>query len=109
MKKIKYFFEFLIISILFFIYKTLGMKVSSFIGGKLFELVGPFFRSKAIIKSNILKALPKINAQEIQKIQKNMLNNYGRTLAEYIFLKDFRNGKFQSNIKLYIFRIIFSL
>ena len=101
MKKIKYFFEFLIISILFFIYKTLGMKVSSFIGGKLFELVGPFFRSKAIIKSNILKALPKINAQEIQKIQKNMWNNYGRTLAEYIFLKDFRNGKFQSNIKLY--------
>ena len=81
MKNIKYFFEFLIISILFFIYKILGMKVSSFIGGKLFELVGPFFRSKAIIKANILKALPKINTQEIKKIQKSMWNNYGRTLA----------------------------
>ena len=61
MKKIKYFFEFLIISSLFIIYKFLGLKISSYISGKLFEAFGPIFRSKSIIKSNIQKAFPKIN------------------------------------------------
>jgi len=29
-----------------------------------------------------------------------MWNNYGRTLSEYMFLKGFRNNKFESNIKI---------
>ena len=29
-----------------------------------------------------------------------MWNNYGRTLSEYMFLKDFRNNKFESNINI---------
>ena len=100
MKKIKYFFEFLIVSFLFFIYKILGLKKSSFISGKLFEFFGPLFRSKEIIKSNIQRAIPKINLQEINDIKKNMWNNYGRTLSEYMFLKNFRNNHFKSNINL---------
>ena len=31
---------------------------------------------------------------------KLMWNNYGRIFAEYIFIKDFRNGKLESNIKI---------
>ena len=100
MKKIKYFIEFLIISILFFIYRILGLKISSFISGKIFEYFGPLFRSKQIIKSNILRAIPEINQQEINYIKKNMWNNYGRTLSEYMFLKNFRNNKLQTNIHL---------
>ena len=56
MKIIKYFFEFIIISFLFSIYKVFGLKISSFISGKLSEIFGPLFRSKKIIKSNIRKA-----------------------------------------------------
>ena len=100
MKKIKYFIEFLIISILFFIYRILGLKISSFISGKIFEYFGPLFRSKQIIKSNILRAIPEIDQQEINYIKKNMWNNYGRTLSEYMFLKNFRNNKLQTNIHL---------
>jgi len=100
MKKIKYFFEFLIISTLLIIYKFLGLKVSSYISGKLFEAFGPIFRSKNIIKSNIQKAIPKINSLEIKVIINNMWNNYGRTLSEYMFLKSFRNNKFDSNINI---------
>ena len=100
MKKIKYLFEFLIILFLFLIYKILGLKLSSFISGKLFELIGPLFRSKDVIKKNISRAFPKINTQEMQNIKKSMWNNYGRTLSEYIFLKDFRNEKFDSNINI---------
>jgi KDO2-lipid IV(A) lauroyltransferase len=100
MKNIKYFFEFIIISLLFLIYKVLGLKISSFISGKLFEFFGPLFRSKKIIKSNIQRAIPKINSKEINVIKKDMWNNYGRTLSEYMFLKNFRNNKLESNIHL---------
>jgi len=100
MKKIKYFLEFLVISFLFTIYKILGLKTSSYIGGKLFETFGPFFRSKQLIKSNIQRAIPKIKSLEMDDITKKMWNNYGRTLSEYIFLKDFKNNKFKSNINI---------
>jgi KDO2-lipid IV(A) lauroyltransferase len=98
MKKIKYFFEFIIISFLLLIYKILGLKISSFLSGKLFEFLGPLFRSNETIKSNIKRAIPQINLQVLNDIKKNMWNNYGRTLAEYIFLKNFRNNNLASNI-----------
>ena len=100
MKTIKYFFEFIIISLLFLVYKILGLKISSFISGKLFEFFGPLFRSKQIIKSNIQRAIPQINLQEMNNIKESMWNNYGRTLSEYMFLKNFRNNKLKSNIQL---------
>ena len=100
MKKIKYLFEFIIISFLFIIYKILGLKFSSYISGKLFEAFGPIFRSKKLIKLNIQRAIPQINSLEIKDITKNMWNNYGRTLSEYMFLKDFRNNKLKSNISI---------
>ncbi|MDB9731595.1 lysophospholipid acyltransferase family protein [Candidatus Pelagibacter sp.] len=100
MKKIKYFFEFLIITFLFIIYKFLGLKISSYISGRLFEIFGPIFRSKSLIKSNIQRAIPEINLSKVKIITKNMWNNYGRTLSEYMFLKGFRNNKFKSNIHI---------
>ena len=100
MKQIKYFFEFVTISSLFIVYKILGLKMSSFLSGKLFEFIGPLFRSKETIKSNIKRAIPQINLLELNKIKKSMWNNYGRTLAEYMFLKHFRNNKLSSNINL---------
>ena len=100
MKIIKYFFEFIIILFLFFIYKILGLKISSYISGKLFEFFGPLFRSKKIIVSNIQRAIPGANLQKINDIKKNMWNNYGRTLSEYMFLKNFRNNNLKSNINI---------
>ena len=100
MKKIKYLFEFIIISFLFIIYKIIGLKASSYISGKLFETFGPIFRSKKLIKLNIKRAIPQINSLEIKDITKNMWNNYGRTLSEYMFLKDFRNNKLKPNINI---------
>ena len=100
MKKIKYFLEFLIISSLFIIYKFFGLKISSYISGKLFEIFGPIFRSNDLIKSNIRRAIPKIPLSKVKTITENMWNNYGRTLSEYMFLKGFRNDKFKSNINI---------
>ena len=100
MKSIKYFLQFLIIVILFFVFKILGLKLASYISGKIISFIGPFFRSKKIIQSNILKALPNSNKIKVKEISKMMWQNYGRILAEYMFIKEFRMSEHEKNIEV---------
>ena len=100
MKGIKYFLEFLLWIILFLIFKIIGFKNSSNIGGKIGEIFGPLIRSKKILKKNILNAFPSIDNNNLKKIEKDMWNNYGRTFAEYTFIKEFKNGKLENNLKI---------
>ena len=74
--------------------------MSSFLGGILGNIFGPLFRSKKLIQSNILKALPDLNEMQIKNIIDQMWNNYGRILSEYMFIKKFREKKFQRNITI---------
>ena len=98
MNKIKYFFQFIIIILFFFIFKILGLKISSYIGGKLFQFIGPIFRSKNLIQKNIMRAFPNINRTDLNEIVNSMWNNYGRVFAEYMFIKKFRYQKQNDNI-----------
>ena len=100
MINIKYFLQFIIIVFLFLIFKILGVKFSSFLGGKLFQIIGPAFRSKEIINNNIKRAFPDLNSKEINKIKSSMWNNYGRVFAEYIYMKNFRHGNLSKNISI---------
>jgi len=95
MKKIRYFVEFLIIIFLLVIFKILGFKLASSLGGLIGRLVGPFFRSKKKILSNISKAFPEIEEKSTELIVKKMWENYGRILSEYMFIKNFRNSKYK--------------
>ena len=90
MSYIKYFFQFLLVFVFFTIFKLLGPNLSSIVSGKIFEKIGPFFRSKKIIHSNIKRALPTISLINLNKLTKMMWNNYGRVFAEYIFISNFR-------------------
>ena len=100
MKYLKYFAQFFFVIVFFSLFKLLGPKISSVVGGKLFELIGPFFRSKNIIDKNIKIAFPDKNSNDVISIKKLMWNNYGRVFAEYMFIKDFRTEKLASNIKI---------
>ena len=100
MKYIKYFFEFLFSIFFFIFFKIIGPKKSSDVSGKIFEIIGPFFRSKKVIRNNIKRALPEIDENNLKNIQNSMWNNYGRIFAEYIFLKDFRYGKLASEVQI---------
>ena len=100
MKIIKYFFQFLLAVFCFIFFKILGAKLSSKLSGKIFENIGPFFRSKKTIDENIKRAIPNISEENLKKIKTSMWNNYGRVFAEYIFIKDFRNGKLKENIEI---------
>ena len=100
MKNIIYFLQFIIVIIFFIFFKILGPSKSSYLSGKLFELIGPFFRSKKLINSNIKRALPNINSENLKKFTKLMWNNYGRVFAEYMFIKKFREDISNKNIKI---------
>ena len=100
MKFIKYFFQYIFAVLSFLLFKILGPNLSSNLSGKIFEIIGPYFRSERIIHSNIKKAIPDIETNNLKKITKLMWNNYGRTFAEYIFIKDFRFGSLKSNIEV---------
>ena len=100
MKHIKYFFQFIFIYSLFIIFRLIGFKLASNLSSKIIGLIGPFFRSKNLVASNIGKALPNFDQNRINKISKNMWSNYGRILSEYVFIKDIRESKIKDIIEI---------
>tara|TARA_B100001121_G_scaffold98008_1_gene86667 strand:- start:198 stop:1061 length:864 start_codon:yes stop_codon:yes gene_type:complete len=101
MKNLKYFFQFIIIIILFFIYKLLGLKISTKISGIIFTTLGPLFRSNKLIIANLTKAFPNLDYKSKKIILKKMWLNYGKIFAEYTFIKNFRvQKKFKNKITI---------
>ena len=99
MKKILYFVEFVFIKFLFFLIELIGYKNGSDLGNILGKILGPFFRSRKLIERNLEQAniSKKIS---YKKIINNVYGNYGRILAEYPFLKKFRNDQLDRYIEI---------
>ena len=101
MNNIKYFLQSIFIFILFFIFRLFGYKFSIKISGKILTILGPLFRSKKISLSNLSIAFPNMSNEDKEKIIKKMWSNYGKILAEYMFMNNFRKKmKFSENIKI---------
>ena len=100
MKKIKYFFEFIFIGVLLLIFKIIGYRSASNLGALIGTLVGPAFRSRNKISSNIKKALPEIEEKKKDLIIKDMWANYGRILADYVSIKNFRDSKLNNYLEV---------
>jgi Kdo2-lipid IVA lauroyltransferase/acyltransferase len=91
-KKLNYFFQAFIIYLIFFIGRILGIKISRKLFSHIFYLIGPIFKSKKIIISNIKIFSKNISDAEIKGITDSMWRNYGKTFIEYIFLDYFRKN-----------------
>jgi len=100
MKLLKYFFEFIFIYILFLIFKIIGYKNSSNLGEKIGKFFGPFTRSKKKIINNLKDSNIGVDDLERETIIKKMWGNYGRILAEYPFLKKFKNNSLEQYIEI---------
>ena len=100
MKNLKYFLEFIIIVVFFLIFKILGYKIASNFGNLIGKIIGPRFRSKKIITNNIKNLRPSIKNDEINIMIKKMWGNYGRILAEYPHIPNFRNKKLEKYLKI---------
>ena len=92
MKNLKYFLQFFCILFLFGVFKIVGIKFSRIISENIMVVLGPIFRSKKIIFKNLSIAFPNFNENEKKQILKGMWINYGRIFAEYMFIKNFRQG-----------------
>ena len=99
MKFLKYFIQFVVSSFFFLICKIIGYKNSSNLGASIVGKIGPFFRSKKTINKNLTIAFPQISDEKMNFITKNMWENYGRILADYVFLKDFRKLKLKEYVR----------
>ncbi len=100
MKYIKYFFQFIVIIILFIIFKLLGYKTASNLGSKLGKIFGKIIKSdKIILKNiNIIKDYTDWEPKDNNKIVNNVFSNYGRILSEYVYLNKFKNGSLKSYV-----------
>ena len=92
MKNLKYFLQFFCILFLFGVFKVVGIKFSRIISENIMVVLGPIFRSKKIIVKNLSIAFPNFDENEKKQILKGMWINYGRIFAEYMFIKNFRQG-----------------
>ena len=99
MKKIIYFIEFLLVKFLLIICEIIGYKLASNFGFFIGKNFGNFFRKKKSIIENLYKSKIVIKISDNQ-FANNVLGNYGRILAEYPFLKDFRKNKLEQFIKI---------
>ena len=99
MKKIIYFIEFLLVEFFFVIFKIVGYKSASNLGFFIGKNFGNFFRKKKSIIQNLHKSKIAINISDNQFVD-NVLGNYGRILAEYPYLKNFRQNKLEQFIKI---------
>jgi len=93
MANIKYFIQYIIILVLFIIYKLLGLKYSRIISAQIFRIFGPFFRSNKISNDNLKRAFDNLDKNKRKKLLKKMWSNYGKIFAEYMFIKSFRNNQ----------------
>ena len=93
MNNIKYFFQFIFIITFFFIFKILGLRLSNILSAKIFNLLGPLFRSNKISHQNLSTAFPELDRIEKDKILKKMWYNYGKIFSEYLFIKEIKESK----------------
>ena len=99
MRKLFYLIEFILIKIFFFILIIIGYKNGSNLGDFIGRLFGPIFRSKKLIENN-LEQSGIVDKKNYNKIISKIYGNYGRILAEYPFLKAFRNSKLNKFIEI---------
>ena len=100
MKIIKYFFEFIFVYTLLIIFKIIGYKNASNFGAIIGKKIGPLFRSNTKIQINLKNSNIGNSEEERKSIINSMWGNYGRILAEYVYLKQFRKNNLNQFIEI---------
>ena len=97
------FFTYLFQSIFIYIFlifgRILGLKNSQNLFSKMFQLLGPVFRSDLIINENLNRFNPNLTRSEKKLIISQMWSNYGKTFIEYVFLDKFKRSTAHVRIK----------
>ena len=98
-KVIKYFFQSMVVYLLFLVGRILGLTISRKLFAALFVFLGPILKSNKIAKKNLKIIDHKISNDEMKKIIEKMWKNYGITFIEYVYLNYFRKNNSYLNVK----------
>jgi len=96
---IKYFLEFLLFKVIFFLLIPFSKKLSSKIISNSFMILGKLSKYDEIAKNNCRIVFPNLNEKEITKIINNSWRNLGYNLFEITFLKKLIKEKNRIEIK----------
>ena len=91
-KLFNYLFQSIIIYFFFIFGRLMGLRFSRKFFSYLFLKLGPFFKSKKIIKKNLNFFSNNLSDEKIRLITSSMWKNYGMTFIEYAFLDKFKKG-----------------
>ena len=78
--------------------QIIGIYLSRKLFSFLFNIIGPFFKSKKIINNNLDIFLDKSSSINRKQIINDMWKNYGKTFIEYVFLNHFRKKNLYVNV-----------
>ena len=90
----KNFFEYFLLYFFYYLFKILGLRVSSFIGGVTFYFYGIFSKRNKTVKKNLYRVFPNLAESETARIIKNMWFHFGRVIGEYPNLGKIKITKF---------------
>ena len=99
MKFILYFFQAIFFYLFVVVIKIIGLNISRKLFSFIFVKIGPLFKSRKIIFSNLDIAFKNLDIDEKSKIEKEMWSNYGLTFVEYFFLNKFRSQNLHIQVK----------
>ncbi len=67
----------------FYLFKILGVRISSFLGGSILLCYGLFSRRNNIVKKNLKRVFPQITEKKQNQIINEMWFHFGRVIGEY--------------------------
>ena len=82
MKNIIYFFEYIVVFLIFFLFKLLPLNISAKFASLLFSTFGRLSGANKTAIKNCQYAFPNMDEEEIKSIVKKSWSNLGRTISE---------------------------
>ncbi|MFL2661235.1 MAG: lysophospholipid acyltransferase family protein [Alphaproteobacteria bacterium] len=91
--------EYFFLKFFYFLFKLIGLRISSFLGGMIFYFYGLFSKRNLIVFRNLKRAFPDMEIEESNKLKNKMWFHFGRVVGEYPHLNKIKllNNK---NIKI---------
>ena len=100
MKKVRYFFEYILVKIWLWFVEMLPLYVASNLGARLFQIIGMKLKVTNIARNNLKKTFPDYTAKKIEEIIYGVWDNLGRVAAETSILMKMPQVQFDQHIKI---------
>jgi KDO2-lipid IV(A) lauroyltransferase len=88
-RRIRYWLEYILARSIFALFRVIGRKRASLVGGWIGRKVGPFLSAHKTAVDNIARAMPELSDEDRKAALKGMWTNLGRNAAEIPFVREF--------------------